>query len=205
LLCRFQDSQRARAEIVQLMMHICYRQFRLDSLNRIKNKEIVTIYQNKVEKDEIRLELNDLTKTLLNPPHLVSGQRLKLTQPAMLFQCLWTSAPGYQRKFFQYADFRDRASQAQLLLQQYPDLEQQWEARFEHDFWVFHPCILYPDVYQGSLISHAKSGARLWYATEIRAGKVEWAKGKGSQYVLPDYPTTLDLGFTELVEFLTAL
>jgi hypothetical protein len=201
LLQQFQHSPCACQDILQLMAHVGFRQFRLDTLKNIED-EIRAKYQEKITSDEITLCYSSLAEVLIDDIHLTRGGKTKYKDPHVLYNVLWGVDKQAVRKCFDKWAYRGALRKTREILQEYPQLMQQWNAEHEREFWNYHTLVLYPSTTTGCMKAVTKGSERMWFGVR-RTGKVLAWLGRDLQpqmSPIPPYPTILSLEREEIVK-----
>jgi hypothetical protein len=170
-------------------------------LQNIEN-EIRARYKEKLTSDEITLCYSSWAEVLIDEPHLVRGSKTKYKDPHDLYNVLWGVDKKANRKCFDTWAYRVTLRKTREILQDYPQLMQQWNTEHEREFWNYHTMVLYPDTSAGCFKSVTKNSERQWFGVR-RTGKVlAWLgrEGRPQMSPIPPYPRILSLEREDIVK-----
>jgi hypothetical protein len=194
-----------QAEILRLLCHLCFRQFRQDVLQLLGKECFLNAdeMQSCIQNDTIAFCYSDLSSQF-GDLYLASGNRTKIKTTRDMFDLLWTSSDIGNRVHFENKAYRRMFEKASLTLRRYPAISQEWEASFAHEFFTFHSIVPLPDG-NGTLISTAKgSGKRSWWSV-TGSSNLDWGRSDYNAGKIPAYPASLAMSKTQLGEYLNTL
>jgi len=193
----------AQDEIVRLMAHLCFRQFRRDVLTALAG-ELRQSVETDEDKDAVQFCYEGLREAFVDPPNLVSGNKTKTKHPAELMEWLWGSSDGYNRKHFEGKPFRIMYQKVRAATRAKAGVDEYWHRLFRAEFLAFHWILPYPDI-NGTLISTAKgTRRRQWWAIDRKNEGQEWTWAKDQPRLgrPGPYPRMLEMTSEELVMYL---
>jgi hypothetical protein len=194
-----------QAEILRLLCHLCFRQFRHDVL-KLLGKECFlnpSQMQSCIENDTITFCYSDLSSQF-GDLYLASGNRTKIKTTKEMFDLLWSDSNIGNRTHFENKSYRRMFEKATLALRLYPAMSKEWESSFAHEFFTFHTIVPLPDG-NGTLISTAKkSGRRSWWSITGSRNFV-WGRSDYNMEKIPAYPALLSMSKPQLDVYLNTV
>jgi len=184
-----------RAESMTLSIHVCLREYRRNVL-AVLQKELADPSEDPEVMDAVVFCHDHLIKAVLQPPHLMCGNKSKFAAPEQLTEWIWGDSPEFNRRHFQHKPFRLMLQKVQGTLRGVgAEVYREWFAGLSSEFLGHHWVIPYPDV-NGTLISTVKKGgARQWWSGWRGKGSSGWSWGRRRFMVgyPPGYPATLKM------------
>jgi len=206
LLTTFKGFSKAEDEILRLMAHLCFQQFRRDIIESL-SKELCSSLEGDVDSDRILFCYEGVRDAFLGSPNLVSGNKTAIKTPDMMIECLWGSTLQYNRKFFTDKPFRVMYRKTREILAGHAGAQQSWDLLFPKEFLQYHWILPFPDA-NGTLISTAKgTRAHNWWAVDQPKGNLNWvwARAKHRSGHPGQYPKTLQMNTESLAAHLKEL
>jgi hypothetical protein len=193
LLATYRTCMSAQKEIMKLMTHICFRQFRRDVVSSL-SKELRSHQQASLDADSVVFCFEGIKEAFASTPNLVAGNKTTIKTPDMMMECLWGSRSEYNRKHFSDKPFRMMRDKADCILAQYPGLHSLWQSHFTDEFLQYHWILPLPDA-NGTLISTAKcTFARNWWSLNQRPSSSSWVWAR--REYRPGYPEPFPASLT---------
>jgi hypothetical protein len=204
LLVEFSDGRTGQV-LLNLMAHLCLRQYRADCLESLK-KDLLKRGIETPHPDDVVFNYNGVQAFFGRDPWLYRGNRSQCSTPHMLFNWLFGAmgSGSLKRTGFESRSYRNFTTRCRYILTDYPQLAASWTTILGEEFFAFHRIVPMPDISGGAFVSTAKNGgSRVWYSIRQGAKKTSWYWGKESwdhEPIEVDYPNTLTMSRLELVE-----
>lgn len=226
LLKRFRNKTLVQGEILLLMAHVCFYQFRRDVLNRLSDYgELHEDAEGDALEDRIKFCAKGFDGVVAEVS-LSTGNR-PLKDPRIM--ATWLLGPdnakagdGFpelpkskKRTYFKDFFFRGLLDKALEILKDFPHLNEEWPELLFTQFFMYHWLIPYPNdkgqmMGKGYTNQHEnRAGERKWFA--VTAPKQNtWPSKVEKERSLPrdmpaDYPETLHMSEGELEDYFEGL